>query len=256
MRATTHAREEDGIVAVPTQASALTRPTLGMMVERSSAMNVVLVGPPGAGKGTQAGTVAGLVDVAHVASGDLLREISKQNTAVARQMKAHMDRGELVPDELTLAVVMARLSEPDCADGFILDGFPRTVAQARALDERLARRGRRLRRVIDLVVPEPVLLGRLSGRWLCRDCHASYHAEFSPPRVSGVCDRCGGVLFQRADDTLETARRRLEIYDEATRPVLEYYRAAGILVDVPGDLTVGEVTEALREAILTSPEEL
>jgi adenylate kinase len=196
---------------------------------------VVLMGPPGAGKGTQAGTVARLVDVAHVASGDLLREISKQDTAVARQMKAFMDRGELVPDELTMAVVMARLAEPDCANGFILDGFPRTVAQAQALGERLA---------------------RLSGRWLCRDCHASHHVVFSPPSVPGVCDRCGGPLYQRADDTLETAQRRLEVYDQDTRPVLDYYRAAGILVQVPGDRSVGEVTEALREAILTPPEEL
>jgi len=244
------------MVAARAYASTLARPSSRLMVERGRPVNVVLMGPPGAGKGTQAGTVARLVDVAHVASGDLLREISKQDTAVARQMKAFMDRGELVPDELTMAVVMARLAEPDCANGFILDGFPRTVAQARALDERLARRQRHLDRVIDLVVPEDVLLARLSGRWLCRDCHASYHVVFSPPTVPGVCDRCGGPLYQRADDTLETARRRLEVYDQDTRPVLDYYRAAGILVQVPGDRSVGEVTEALREAILTPPEEL
>jgi adenylate kinase len=167
-----------------------------------------------------------------------------------------MDRGELVPDELTLAIVMAQLDGPDARNGFILDGFPRTVAQARALDERLASEGRRLDRVIDLVVPNDVLLARLSGRWLCRDCHASYHTVFSPPTVPGICDRCGGPLYQREDDTLETAQRRLEVYDNETRPVLAYYRAAGILVDVPGDRSVGEVTEALREAILTPPEEL
>jgi adenylate kinase len=226
------------------------------MVERSRPVSVVLMGPPGAGKGTQAGTVARLVDVAHVASGDLLREIRKQDTAVGRQVKSFMDRGELVPDELTMALVMARLAEPDCANGFILDGFPRTVAQARALDERLARRDRTLKRVIDLVVPEDVLLARLSGRWLCSNCHASYHVVFNPPRVAGVCDRCGGELYQREDDTLETARRRLEVYEQATRPVLDYYRAAGMLVEVPGDRSVGEVTEALRAAILTPPEEL
>ena len=244
------------MVAARAYASPLTRPSSGPMVERSRPMNVVLMGPPGAGKGTQAGTVARLVDVAHVASGDLLREISKQDTAVGRQMKAFMDRGELVPDELTMAVVMARLAEPDCANGFILDGFPRTVSQAEALDDRLARRGRRVSRVIDLVVPEAVLLARLSGRWLCRDCHASYHAVFSPPTVPGVCDRCGGPLYQRPDDTLETARHRLEVYDRETRPVLDYYRAAGILVEVPGDRSVGEVTEALRQAIVTPAEEL
>jgi adenylate kinase len=227
-----------------------------MIVERGGPVNVVLMGPPGAGKGTQAGTVARLVDVAHVASGDLLRNLIKQDTETARRVRSFMDRGELVPDELTLSVVMAELDSPDAGNGFILDGFPRTVAQATALDERLADEGRHLDRVIDLVVPEEELLARLSGRWLCRDCHASYHTVFSPPTVPGVCDRCGGPLYQREDDTPETAKRRLEVYDRETRPVLDYYRAAGILVDVPGDRSVGEVTEALREAILTPPGEM
>jgi adenylate kinase len=226
------------------------------MVERGRPVNVVLMGPPGAGKGTQAGTVARLVNVAHVASGDLLRNLIKQDTETARRVRSFMDRGELVPDELTLSVVMAELDSPDAGNGFILDGFPRTVAQAKALDERLADEGRHLDRVIDLVVPEEELLVRLSGRWLCRDCHASYHTVFSPPTVPGVCDRCGGPLYQREDDTLETAKRRLEVYDRETRPVLDYYRAAGILVDVPGDRSVGEVTEALREAIHTPPGEM
>ena len=240
-----------------TSASMVTRPSSRLMVvKRDRPVNVVLMGPPGAGKGTQAGTVARLVDVAHVASGDLLRDLSKQDTETAQRVRSFMDRGDLVPDELTLSIVMERLDGPDARNGFILDGFPRTVAQAQALDERLAANGRRLNRVIDLVVPEDVLLARLSGRWLCRDCHASYHAVFSPPTVPGVCDRCGGPLYQREDDTLETARRRLEVYDHETRPVLDYYRAAGILVDVPGDRSVGEVTEALREAILTPAEEL
>jgi len=214
------------------------------------------MGPPGAGKGTQAGTVASLVSVTHVASGDLLRELVKQDTDQAREVKAYMDRGELVPDELTLAIVMARLSEPDCENGFILDGFPRTVSQARALDEELAGTGRRIDRVINLVVPEDVLLGRLSGRWLCRDCHASYHAVFSPPTVAGVCDKCGGQLYQREDDTLETARRRLEVYERDTLPVLEYYRTTHDLVDVSGDGSVGEISESLREAIMTPPAEV
>lgn len=217
---------------------------------------VLLIGPPGAGKGTQAGTVARLVDVAHVASGDLLREVIKQDSESASQIRAYMDRGELVPDELTLGIVMARLAERDAENGFILDGFPRTVIQARALDERLAAEGRHLDRVINLVVPEDVLLARLSGRWLCRDCHTSYHAIFSPPTTPGVCDRCGGPLYQRADDTLETAKRRLEVYDQATRPVLDYYGKTGILVEVPGDRSVGEVSEALREAIVARPDKL
>jgi len=226
------------------------------MVERGTPVNVVLIGPPGAGKGTQAGTVARLVGIAHVASGDLLRELVKSDSDEARRVKAYMDGGNLVPDELTLSIVMARLSEPDARNGFVLDGFPRTVAQAQALDKRLTDDGRHLECVIDLVVPEDVLLARLSGRWLCENCHASYHVVFSPPKQEGVCDRCGGKLYQRADDTLETAKRRLEVYEHDTRPVLEYYRAAGRLVDVPGDRPVGEVTEALREAILTKHDEL
>jgi adenylate kinase len=248
--------EEDGMVAARAYASPLTRSSSGLMLERGRPVNVVLMGPPGAGKGTQAGTVARIVDVAHVASGDLLRDLIKQDTETAQRVKSFMDRGELVPDELTLAIVMARLSGPDCRNGFILDGFPRTVAQAEALDARLATDGRHLDRVIDLVVPEEVLLARLSGRWLCRDCHASYHTVFSPPTTPGVCDRCGGPLYQRADDTLETAQRRLEVYEEETRPVLEYYRKDGVLVEVPGDRSVGEVTEALREAILTQRDDL
>jgi len=244
------------MVAAQTRASAWTRMSSGLMLERGKPVNVVLMGPPGAGKGTQAGTVARLVDVAHVASGDLLREIIKQDSDLSRTMKAYMDRGELVPDEMTLGIVMARLSEPDARHGFILDGFPRTVAQAEALDERLAADGRQLARVINLVVPEDVLLARLSGRWLCRDCHTSYHTIFSPPTTPGVCDRCGGPLYQRADDTLETAKRRLEIYDQDTRPVLDYYRAAGNLVEVSGDGTVGEVSEALRGAIVARPDDL
>jgi adenylate kinase len=251
-----HAGEGAGVVAAWASASTMAPPSSRLMVERDRPVNVVLMGPPGAGKGTQAGTVARVVNVAHVASGDLMRDLIKQDGEIGRRVKAYMDRGELVPDELTLGIVMARLAQPDARDGFILDGFPRTVAQARALDERLARDGRRLSRAINLAVPEDVLLQRLSGRWLCRDCHTSYHTVFSPPTTPGVCDRCGGPLYQRADDTLATARRRLEVYDHDTRLVLDYYRATRRLVEVPGDRSVGEVTEALREAILTPLDDL
>jgi adenylate kinase len=246
----------DGMVAALREASTLTRSFGSPTQERGNVVNVVLMGPPGAGKGTQAGTVAGLVGVTHVASGDLFRELVKQDSDNARQAKAYMDRGELVPDELTLSIVMDRLSQPDARNGFILDGFPRTVAQARALDERLADADQHLDRVINLVVPEDVLLARLSGRWLCENCHASYHAVFSPPLRPGICDRCGGRLYQREDDTLQTAKRRLSVYEENTMPVLDYYRDAGVLVEVPGDRPVGEVSEALREAIMTPREEM
>ena len=219
---------------------------------RGTPLNVVLMGPPGAGKGTQAGTVADLVGITHVASGDLFREAVKVGTEFGRQAQSYMDRGELVPDDLTVGMVMARLQAPDCLSGFVLDGFPRTVNQARALDEKLDREGRRLARVINLRVPEDVLLARLSGRWLCRTCHTSYHTLFSPPAVPGVCDRCGGRLYQRIDDKEKTARHRLTVYFDETAPVLDYYRAAGLLSEVRGDRPVAEVTEALRRQIVGS----
>jgi len=245
--------KEDGMGAARGGASTLTRSWLGTNLERGKVVNVVLMGPPGAGKGTQAGTVASLVGVTHVARGDLLRELVKQETEPARDIKAYMDRGELVPDELTLAVVMDRLSQPDTQNGFILDGFPRTVPQAKALDEQLKASGRQIDRVINLVVPDDVLLARLSGRWLCGNCHASYHTLFSPPKVPGICDRCGGTLYQRSDDTPETARHRLDVYERDTLPVLDYYRRTHEMVDVPGDGSVSEVSEALRAAIMTPP---
>jgi adenylate kinase len=144
---------------------------------------------------------------------------------------------------------VARLDEPDGLAGFILDGFPRSLGQARALDEMLEREGRRLDRVINIDVPEETLLARLSGRWLCTECHASYHTVYSPPRVAGVCDRCGGTLYQREDDTLETARDRLAVYRKETVPVLDYYRDRGIVVDVDGDQPIDEVTRALYDAL-------
>jgi adenylate kinase len=244
------------MVAAHMGASTLTRSFGSPLWERGKVVNVVLMGPPGAGKGTQAGTVASLVGVTLVASGDLFRELVKQDSDNARKARSYMERGELVPDDLTLEIVMDRLSKPDARNGFILDGFPRTVAQARALDERLADTDQHLDRVINLVVPEDVLLARLSGRWLCENCHASYHAVFSPPKRPGICDRCGGKLYQREDDTLQTAQRRLSVYEESTMPVLDYYRDRGMLVEVPGDRSVREVSEALREAILTSPDEM
>jgi len=240
--------------AVPTVASPMTlssTPAVGDVAPgRGGPVNVVLMGPPGAGKGTQAGTVADLVGITHVASGDLFRDAARNGTDFGRLAQTYMDRGELVPDDLTVSMVMARLQEPDCRNGFVLDGFPRTVNQAQALDEKLTREGRRIDKVIDLRVPEDVLLARLSGRWLCKTCHTSYHTLFSPPSVEGVCDRCGGELYQRVDDREETARHRLEVYFAETAPVLDYYRRAGILTEVRGDRAVGEVTEALRRRIV------
>ncbi len=217
---------------------------------------VLLLGAPGAGKGTQARMLTELLGIPHVASGDLLREHRQQGTELGRTAQAYMDRGELVPDDLTVGMVMARLQAPDCLHGFVLDGFPRTVNQAQALDEKLAREGRRIDKVINLRVPEDVLLARLSGRWLCKTSHTSYHTLFSPPAQAGVCDRCGGRLYQRIDDSEATARHRLTVYFDETAPVLDYYRKAGLLSEVRGDRPVAEVTEALRRQIVGSDDGL
>jgi len=229
---------------------------VGVAGKRGATLNVVLMGPPGAGKGTQAGTVAELVGIAHVASGDLFREAVKLGTDFGKLAQSYMDRGELVPDDLTVGMVMARLQAADCRNGFVLDGFPRTVNQARALDDNLRRESRKIDKVIDLDVPEEALLARLSGRWLCKVCHTSYHTMFSPPTQEGVCDRCGGELYQRIDDKEETARHRLSVYFDATGPVLDYYRHAGILSEVRGDLPVAEVMDALRRRIVGAEHDL
>ena len=235
--------------AVPMVASPRTHEFTFPLVVRGGPVQVVLMGPPGAGKGTQGQTVADLVGVAHVASGDLFREAVKGDGELGRQFKGYMDRGELVPDDLTVKLVMERLDRPDARYGFILDGFPRSLGQARALDLGLGRQGRQIDSVINLLVPEEKLLARLAGRWLCRSCHTSYHTLNSPPIVEGVCDRCGGELYQRVDDREDTARRRLEVYREETAAALDYYRDRGILREVAGDRPVTDVTRALTEAI-------
>jgi adenylate kinase len=235
--------------AVPTATSAWTWQIAPAPLVRGGPMRVVLMGPPGAGKGTQAKTVADMVGVAHVASGDLFRESVKSGDELGRRFKEYMDRGVLVPDDLTVQVVMERLARDDSRAGFILDGFPRSLGQAEALDDVLSVDGRAIDLVINLIVPDETLLARLAGRWLCRACHTSYHTLYSPPLVEGVCDRCGGELYQRVDDREDTARRRLEIYREETTPVLDYYRDRGILREVLGDRPRDEVTRTLTEAI-------
>ncbi len=208
---------------------------------------VVLLGAPGAGKGTQALRLVEALSLPHIASGDLFRENLKNETQLGRLAKTYMDAGELVPDDVTIGMVRERLSRPDCADGAIFDGFPRTIPQAEALDEVLAELGGRLRVVPYVRVSEDVLLARLAGRWTCKSCGAVFHELFNPPRVKGVCGECGGQLYQRADDTPETQRRRIKVYFEQTSPLIEYYRQRGLLVEVDGDRSVEEVLTALLE---------
>jgi adenylate kinase len=211
---------------------------------------VILLGPPASGKGTQAARLREALDLPHVASGDLFRENLKNETELGRKAKVYMDRGELVPDDVTIAMVMDRLSQPDCAGGALLDGFPRTIAQAEALARALAERGHRISVVPNIVVPDEVLVERVSGRRLCRTCGESYHVRFNPPEQPGVCDNDGGELYQRDDDKPETMRQRLKVYWEQTSPLIDYYRDQGVLVEVNGDQAIDAVAADLRAAVL------
>jgi adenylate kinase len=210
---------------------------------------IVLIGAPGAGKGTQATRLREFLDLPHVASGDLFRENLKNQTELGLKAKAYMDRGELVPDDVTIAMVMERLSRPDCANGALLDGFPRTIAQAEALDWALAATDRKISVVPYIVVPDEALVERLSGRWLCRTCGESYHTLFNPPQRAGVCDKDGGDLYQRDDDKPETVRNRLKVYWQQTSPLIDYYRRRGVLVEVNGDQAIEAVEADLRAAV-------
>jgi len=212
-------------------------------------MIVVLMGPPGAGKGTQAKAICAELQIVHLSTGDLFREAVREGTPLGLEAQTYMNRGELVPDAVTVAMLLERLDRPDASNGALLDGFPRTLPQAEALEEALRARGSRVDLAIYLAVPREVLLSRLSGRWMCRDCSATYHESFNPPTVAEQCDRCGGELFQRPDDRRETAEHRLDVYMEQTVPVIEYYRRKGILVEVNGDQSREAVERALQDAL-------
>ena len=210
---------------------------------------IVLLGPPASGKGTQAARLHEDLGLSHIASGDLFRENLKNETELGLKAKEYMDRGALVPDDVTIAMVMDRLGRPDCADGALLDGFPRTIAQAEALDEALSDQGYGIDAVPYIAVPDDVLVDRVSGRRICRDCGESYHVKFNPPEEPGVCDKCGGELYQRDDDKPETVRKRLEVYWKQTSPLIDYYRDKGLLVEIDGDQSIDTVTKELREAL-------
>ena len=211
---------------------------------------IVLLGPPASGKGTQAAQLREALKLPHVASGDLFRENLKHETELGRKAKSFMDRGELVPDDITIAMVMERLSRPDCAAGALLDGFPRTIAQAEALDEALVAQGRKISVVPNIAVPDDVLVERVGGRRICRTCGEAYHVQFNPPKQPGVCDKDGGELYQRDDDRPETVRKRLQVYWKQTSPLIDYYRGQGVLVEINGDQSIQAVQADLRAAVV------
>ncbi len=209
-------------------------------------MRLVLLGPPGAGKGTQARALGALWHIPQIASGDLLRAAVYEGTELGREARTFMDRGQLVPDELVLKLIAERLTHRDAQAGFILDGFPRSVSQAEALAEMIGRKRWAIDKVVAVIVPDQEIVQRISGRRTCKGCNAMYHVKFEPPKIAGVCDKCGGELYQRADDVEATVRERLNVYETNTRPLLDHYRRLGLLAEVDG---VGRTEEVAKRII-------
>ena len=221
------------------------------MVAQTKPLFIVMLGAPGAGKGTQARMLSEALRIPQVSSGDIFRENLKSQTPLGMLAKGYMDKGELVPDDVTFDMVMDRLSREDAATGVVLDGFPRTLAQAAALDRALAAKGLGIQAVPLLEVGDEALINRLAGRRVCKDCQSMYHVEFNPPASEGICDEDGSELIQREDDQPETVRKRLEVYHELTAPVEGYYEDRGLLHRIDGTATPTEVHDHVRAAIAT-----
>jgi adenylate kinase len=209
-------------------------------------MKLLIMGRPGAGKGTQAANIKDYYKIPHISTGDMFRAAIKNETKLGLLAKSYMDKGALVPDEVTIGIVEERLLADDCKNGFLLDGFPRTIAQAEALDSFLNKNGIKLDAVLDVNVPAEILVRRMVGRRVCKTCGATYHVEFNPPLVAGVCDNCKSPLIQRADDTEETAVNRLSVYDNNTAPLLAYYEKQNILKTVNGDQPLEKVFDDIK----------
>ncbi len=212
-------------------------------------MKIILMGPPGAGKGTQAEKLVELYQIPHISTGDMFRKAQKDGTELGLKAKSYMDQGQLVPDEVTVGIVKERLAEADCKDGFLLDGFPRTVQQADALDGILEELGMALDRVINIEVDKSFLVDRLTGRRVCRTCGATFHVTNKAPKVEGVCDKCGGELYQRNDDTVETVSNRLDVYAAQTAPLIDYYQSKGVMSSIDGSKSMEDVLAAIRVAL-------
>lgn len=211
-------------------------------------MILILLGAPGSGKGTQAGRISDMYNIPHISTGDIFRKNIKEGTELGRKAKEYIDKGLLVPDEVTNGIVEDRLAEDDCSEGFILDGYPRTTNQARMLDSVLESMCLKADAAINIMVPDDNVIGRLSARSMCR-CGETYHADFKPPKREGICDKCGQPLYVREDDKPETVGKRLKEYHEKTSPIIDYYGKAGILIDIDGTPMPDEVTKLITEVL-------
>ncbi|PWZ91725.1 adenylate kinase [Staphylococcus pseudintermedius] len=212
-------------------------------------MNIILMGLPGAGKGTQASEIIKKYPIPHISTGDMFRKAIKDETELGKEAKSYMDRGELVPDEVTVGIVKERISEDDAKKGFLLDGFPRTIEQAEALNSILKELGRTIDAVVNIEVPEEELMNRLTGRRICETCGTTYHLVFNPPKVEGICDIDGGKLYQREDDNPETVANRLEVNVKQSKPILEFYNQKGLLKNIDGSKHIDEVTSDVIEIL-------
>ncbi|UAL47578.1 adenylate kinase [Sutcliffiella horikoshii] len=212
-------------------------------------MNLVLMGLPGAGKGTQAERIVEKYNIPHISTGDMFRAAMKEETELGMKAKSFMDQGQLVPDEVTIGIVRERLEKEDCKAGFLLDGFPRTVPQADALEQMLEELGRKIDYVINVNVDQSILMERLTGRRICKDCGSTYHLVFNPPAKDGVCDKCGGELYQRADDNEETVGNRLEVNVKQSKPLLDFYESKGYLRNINGQQAIDKVFADIEELL-------
>ena len=212
-------------------------------------MKLILLGPPGAGKGTQAAVLKEHYNIPHISTGDIFRDNIKNGTELGKKAQSFIEKGELVPDSLVIDIALDRLEKDDCKAGFLLDGFPRTTEQAQALDEYLASKDDKLDAVLDIDVPKEVLVDRLTSRVVCRDCGATFNLKNLPPKKEGICDDCGGELYQRADDNAETVENRIDVYNGQTKPLIDYYEKAGNILHLDGTIGLENLTEAIVKAL-------
>ena len=212
-------------------------------------MKIIMLGAPGAGKGTQAKKIAEKYHIPHISTGDIFRANIKNGTELGKKAKTYMDQGLLVPDELTVDLVIDRVGQDDCKDGYILDGFPRTIPQAECLDAALEKRGEKVDFAIDVEVPDENIVNRMSGRRACVGCGATYHIKYNPTKVDGVCDACGEKLVLREDDKPETVQKRLGVYHDQTQPLIDYYTKSGVLKEVDGTVDMEDVFQAIVEIL-------